>query len=163
IHHQKVRAVFQYGARVIENSGFYLCFLHGLRLRPTRVSTEEKRGCRQDDWNVSKCFHRQDCTVLATIRGFTKGNLADHRVVTGFESKFACCSATSEENSTEGNIMQLKGRKFTGIGALTLAIALGLSQPARANDVIDYLQQYFGGVNTSTNFTEAQRMSELDL
>ena len=55
------------------------------------------------------------------------------------------------------------GRKFLGISALVVASGLiGISRPAQANDVLNYLQQYFGGVSTSTNYAEATRMSELD-
>lgn len=45
----------------------------------------------------------------------------------------------------------------------SLAVAMGvlLIQPAQAN-VLDYLQQFFGGVNNSVNYAEARRMTELD-
>ena len=54
-------------------------------------------------------------------------------------------------------------KKLTGVTAVA-AVALGvcLSQPAQANDPLNYIQDYFGGVNNDLNFNEARRMAALD-
>jgi hypothetical protein len=59
--------------------------------------------------------------------------------------------------------MFLIDKKLTGVTAVA-AVALGvcLSQPAQADNVLNYVQDYFGGVNNDINYKEAQRMTSLD-
>jgi len=49
-----------------------------------------------------------------------------------------------------------------GITAVAMAFGLSLSQPAQANDILNYVQNYFGGVNNNVNYAEAERMTQLD-
>lgn len=58
--------------------------------------------------------------------------------------------------------MKIRGVKLLGINLIAATLGVCLSQPALANDINTYLQDYFGGVRNSVNFAEAQRMSQLD-
>ncbi len=53
-------------------------------------------------------------------------------------------------------------KKLSGLLAVALTIGVGTAQSAQANDVRDYLNRYFGGVNNSLNYSEAERMTRAD-
>lgn len=59
-------------------------------------------------------------------------------------------------------IMYLIDKKLAGVTAVAVALGVCLSQPAKANDALSYIQDYFGGVNNSINYSDAQRMAALD-
>ncbi len=58
--------------------------------------------------------------------------------------------------------MFLIDKKLAGVTAVAVALGVCLSQPANANDALKYIQDYFGGVNNSINYADAQRMATLD-
>lgn len=58
--------------------------------------------------------------------------------------------------------MKTRGFKLLGISTVALTLGVCLNQPAQANDVNVYLQDYFGGVRNSVNYAEAERMTQLD-
>jgi len=58
--------------------------------------------------------------------------------------------------------MFLIDKKLAGVTAVAVALGVCLSQPAQANDALNYIQDYFGGVNNSMNFNDAARMAALD-
>lgn len=58
--------------------------------------------------------------------------------------------------------MYSKDKKLAGTAAIAVALGVCLGQPAQANDVLNYIQDYFGGVNNSINYADAQRMAALD-
>lgn len=58
--------------------------------------------------------------------------------------------------------MYLTDKKLAGVTAIAVALGVCLSQPAKANDALNYIQDYFGGVNNSINYSDARRMAALD-
>lgn len=58
--------------------------------------------------------------------------------------------------------MFLIDKKLTVVTAVAVALGVCLSQPAKANDALNYIQDYFGGINNSINYADAQRMAALD-
>jgi hypothetical protein len=58
--------------------------------------------------------------------------------------------------------MKIKSLKLPGINAIALTLSVCLHQPAQANDVLVYLQDYFGGVNNNITYSEAEKMTRLD-
>jgi hypothetical protein len=64
-------------------------------------------------------------------------------------------------SGVEGKIMNLD-KRLAGVTAVAVALGVCLAQPAKADDALNYIQDYFGGVNNSINFSDAQRMAALD-
>lgn len=60
-----------------------------------------------------------------------------------------------------GEHMQFR-KTLLGLSAVALTAGFGFGQPVQANDALDYLNQYFGGVNNSLNYSEAERMTRAD-
>lgn len=58
--------------------------------------------------------------------------------------------------------MRFTGSKLLGLNGIAITLAIALNQPAQANDVLTYVQDYFGGVNNNINYAEAERMTQLD-